>query len=255
VPNVISAFAQENFMKFPLSRIFILLWFGCLFFPIAAKSQKSEKNLNKSAAAASFPQTQSKSESNTKTQNFAFSALETAVIEEINQARSDPQMYVAYLEEYRKYMKDNVLSMPNRQPLVTIEGIAAIDDAISELKKMPKGNSFAVSNGLSKVARQQVGDLQENISLKHFGKDGSGLEKRLMKIGFAGNAASENISYRVDAAREVILNMIIDDGIKSRSHRKNVFSPIFKLFGIACGVASDKTTVCVAEFADSFDER
>jgi len=242
-------------MKFSSGRIFILLWFGCLLFPIAAKAQKIKKNQNKSVAAASFPQAQSKSKSNTETQNTAFSALETAVIEEINQARTEPQKFVAYLEEYRKYMKDNVLSLPNKTPRVTIEGIAAIDDAINDLKKMPKVNPFAVSNGLSKVARQQVGDLQENISLKHFGKDGSGLEKRLMKIGFAGNAASENISYRVDAAREVILNMIIDDGIKSRSHRKNVFSPTFKLFGIACGVATDKTTVCVAEFADSFDER
>ena len=196
-----------------------------------------------------------KNKNNNQNQKYSLSTLEAAVVEEINLARTDPQKYVAYLEEYRKYLTDNVLSLPNRKKMIMIEGAPAVDDAINELKKMAKVKSFEVSFGLSKVARQQVADLGENVKLKHFGKDGSGLEQRLMKIGFAGDAVSENISYRVDTAREVVLNMIIDDGIKSRSHRKNVFSSTFKLLGVACGTASDKTTVCVAEFADSFKER
>jgi uncharacterized protein YkwD len=241
-------------MRISLSRIFILLLFGCAFLPFAAKAQEIKKTPNK-PALASVPQNQSKHESTMESQKISLSELEIAVVEEINQARNDPQKFVSYLEEYRKYMKDNILSLPNKTQRATIEGIMAIDDAINDLKKMSKSNSFEVSNGLSKVARQQVSDLQENVKLKHFGKDGSGLDARLMKFGFVGEAASENISYRVDTAREVILNMIIDDGIKSRSHRKNVFSTAFKVFGIACGTASDKTTVCVAEFADSFNER
>ena len=241
-------------MNVVLCRILILLAFGCVFLPSVAEAQKTGVTKSKSVSK-SVQQIQANSEPKAQTQAFSLSALELAVVEEINQARNDPQKFVTYLEEYRKYMKDNVLSLPNKTKLMTIEGMAAIDDAINDLKKMQKGYSFEVSNGLSKVARQQVADLQENVSLRHFGKDGSGLEKRLMKVGFAGNAASENISYRVDTAREVLLNMIIDDGVKSRSHRKNVFSQTFKLFGIACGTASDKTTVCVAEFADAFKER
>jgi uncharacterized protein YkwD len=97
--------------------------------------------------------------------------------------------------------------------------------------------------------------LQENPKLKHLGKDGSDLPARLLKVGFAGEDIAENISYRVDTPREIVMNMIIDDGYKSRAHRKNIFSTRFKLFGIACGLGQDKKTLCVAEFANSFDER
>ncbi len=135
-----------------------------------------------------------------------------------------------------------------------LQGLPAIDDAICDLR-MTKLKSFDISEGLSKVARRQQTDLQENQKLKHIGKDGSDLERRLLKVGFAGEAVAENISYRVDTALEVVLNMIIDDGIKSRSHRNNIFSQAFNLFGIACGAANDKTTTCVVEFANTFMEK
>jgi len=220
---------------------------GFLFFVFhtTAAAQKTKK-----------PKKKAVSDSVKKTpQNTKFTPLEAAVADEINQARNDPQKVIQYLEEYRKYMKGTILSMPNKIRVQMNEGVSAIDDAISDLKKLAKIDSFEISNGLSKVARQQLTDLQENPKLKHFGKDGSDLEKRLLKVGFAGNPIAENISYQADTAREFVLNMIIDDGYKSRSHRKNIFSKNFKLFGVACGVAIDKTTICVTEFASSFKER
>lgn len=236
------------------ARILFLVGFTYFLFPMMAEAQKASQTKTKPIQKP-VETVKTKPETKSPSQNLALSALELAVVEEINLVRSNPQTYITYLEEYRKYMNDNVLSLPNKTKLVTIEGAAAVDDAISDLKKRTKAAPFELSNGLSKVARRQVSDLQENVALKHFGKDGSDLEMRLMKIGFAGNAASENITYRAETAREVVLNMIIDDGVKSRSHRKNVLSSTFQLFGIACGTASNQKTVCVAEFADSFTER
>lgn len=219
----------------------------CSFFILHSAAAQTTKRSKKNPASNSLNQTQ--------TQDATLSPLESAVIAEINQARNDPQKFIQYLEEYRKYIKGTILSMPNKVRLQMIEGTLAIDDAISDLKKTAKINSFEISNGLSKVARQQLNDLQENPKLKHLGKDGSDLEKRLLKIGFAGNPVAENISYEADAAREVVLNMIIDDGYKSRTHRKNIFSTNLKLLGVACGLANDKTTICVTEFAGSFKEK
>ncbi len=232
-------------MKVYSFRFLILAVFSFLIFQSAAA--QTTKKPNKNSALNSLEKSQK--------QNSTLSPLESAVIAEINQARNDPQKFIAYLEEYRKYLKGTVLSLPSRVKVQMIEGAPAIDDAISDLKKITKINSFEISNGLSKVARQQLTDLQENPNLRHLGKDGSDLEKRLLKVGFAGDAVAENISYQADAAREIVLNMIIDDGYKSRIHRKNLFSTNFKLLGIACGVAIDKTTICVTEFAGSFKEK
>ncbi len=183
------------------------------------------------------------------------SPLEAGVIDEINQARNDPQKYTAYLEEYRQYMKGTILSMPNRVRLQMIEGSPAIEDTINDLKKRNKSNSYEISGGLTRVARMQLADLLENPSLKHVGKDGSTLDIRLLRVGFAGVAVAENISQQVDSAREVLMNMIIDDGYKSRAHRKNIFSQAFKQIGIACGTTNTKNTICVVEFADTFKEK
>jgi len=187
-------------------------------------------------------------------QEVILSAVEDAVIKEINEARNNPQKYLGYLEEYRKFIKGNVLSMPNATPLVMIEGMPAIDDAINDLRKLPKLNDLKNSKGLNRVAKSHLEDLIENPKLGHKGKDGSLLDQRLLRYGLVGLLYAENISYRISVAREVVLAMIVDDGVKSRSHRKNIFNPSFKLFGIACGTAKDNTALCVAEFADDFSE-
>ena len=231
-------------MKAFLSRFLILTTLVCLA-SLTAEAQKT-KLPKKNSLSNAVKQTAAQSN---------LSPLEIAVLTEINLARTDPQKFITYLEEYRKYMKGTILSLPNKIRLQTVEGLLPIDEAIGDLKKLKKINSFEVSGGLSKVARQQLTDLQENPKLKHYGKDGSDLEKRLLKVGFAGTPIAENISYQADTAREIVLNMIIDDGYKSRSHRKNIFSPNFNLLGVACGVAIDRTTLCVTEFAGSFKEK
>ena len=235
-------------MKAHLYKFLILAAFGCLIFPTAAKAQKNKKPIKK-IIADSAPKTKK------PTTNSTLSPLEIAVLVEINQARSDPQKFIPYLEEYRKHLKGSLLELPNRTPMQMIEGLPAVNDAISDIKKMAKVDAYEVSGGLSKVARGQLTDLQENPKLKHLGKDGSDLESRLFKVGFAGMPIAENISYRADTAREIVLNMIIDDGVKSRSHRKNIFSQSFKFFGVACGAAVDKRNLCVIEFASSFKDK
>lgn len=188
-------------------------------------------------------------------QEVILSAVEDAVIKEINEARNNPQKFIGYLEEYRKSLKGNVLHLPNTTPLVTIEGAAAVDDAINDLKKLPKINDLKNSRGLNRVAKNLLEDLIENPKLGHKGKDGTLLDQRLLRYGLVGLVYAENISYRISVAREVVMAMIVDDGVKSRSHRKNIFNPSFKLFGIACGTAKDSTALCVAEFADDFSEK
>lgn len=223
-------------MNFRLSGFLILLLLNVVFFQTDLAAQKTVKPGGDQSSSSS---------------------LENAVVAELNEARTDPQKYIGYLEEYKKHLKGNLLSLPGKTGLVMIEGLPAIEDAIRDLKKVEKLPPFEVSGGLSKVARAQLADLQENQTLKHFGKDGSDLERRLLKVGFPGLHVAENISWRETDAREIVLNMIVDDGFKSRAHRKNVFSTRFKLFGIACGTAAtgDKMMICIAEFADTFKER
>jgi uncharacterized protein YkwD len=47
----------------------------------------------------------------------------------------------------------------------------------------------------------------------------------------------------------VVMNLIIDDGVPDRGHRKNIFSRAFATAGAACGPHSRFGNVCVIDFA------
>lgn len=173
---------------------------------------------------------------------------------EINQARANPQNFISYLESYKKLFKDKTAYYPDGMMLTTSEGITVIDEAIAFLRTLPPLSPYQLSKVLSTAARSQLTDLMENSSLGHFGKDGKTLPQRLVKFGTFGNATSENITYYQIQPRDIVLAMIIDDGVKSRGHRKNVFNSNFKQIGISFGKGQKGENLCVAIFADSFRE-
>ncbi len=49
--------------------------------------------------------------------------------------------------------------------------------------------------------------------------------------------------------REIVLALIIDDGLRSRKHRKNIFNPAFNFAGAAVGFHPQYRTVCSIDFA------
>lgn len=187
-------------------------------------------------------------------QNISPNSVEKAVLNEINTARKNPQIYIGYLEEYRKLFKGNTVYYPNNVSLQTTEGVVAVDDAISYLKTLSKLEPYKFSDGLAKPARTQLTDLMENNSLGHFGKDGSNVPKRLARFGILPLVYAENIVYYVDLPKEIVMTMIIDDGIASRGHRKNLFSRSFRMVGIAYGKGKENEGLCVTVFADFFRE-
>lgn len=187
-------------------------------------------------------------------EKFANSDMEKAVLEELNLARRDPQNYVRYLEEYRKLYKGNTIFNPNFERIETNEGTAAVDEAIAFLKTLSPVESYKFSDGLNKAAAVQLGDLIENSSLGHTSKDGSDLPTRLARFGKATGRNAENIAFYAASPRNIVMRMIIDDGLKTRGHRKNVFSSDLKLVGIAYGKGKSGEGLCVVDFAANFTE-
>ena len=231
------------------------------FLPISASAQKTKsavaKQFNKktpdqeTVAAKTFVPKPSVQKS---TDVYSFSAIEQAVLDEINTARKYPLKYVGYLEEYKKLFKGKIVYLPNAVMMETNEGVVPVDEAIEFLKKTAGLNPYSFSNGLSKSAGFHLKDLMIDSSIGHISKDGSTLQNRLSKFGFVGNVYAENIAHRSDSARDIVLRLIIDDGVKNRSHRNNIFSPNFKVIGIAFGKGTSGEGVCVINFADSFSE-
>lgn len=182
------------------------------------------------------------------------SALEQELLNEINVARTNPQTYITYLEEHKKLFKGKKVDYPDYM-METYEGTAAVDEAIKFLKKQSNLAPLTFSAILSKPAKTQLMDLLENPSLDHTGKDGSNLPKRLANIGVKPTSTTaENIMKDLSDPRQIVMLMIVDDGIKSRQHRKTLFEKSYKQIGVAYGLANNGKGVSVMVFAGTFKE-
>lgn len=239
-------------MRAFLYRISISACIIATVFVSFAEAQKSRAPARKSAAKLQSP---AENDAVPKTNSHRkFSTLENAVVEELNSARSHPQKFVGFLEEYRKATKGNLILLPNRLALRTIEGVSAIDEAIGELKSVSNFKPLELSDRLSDAAQLQLQDLQEDASLGHTGKNGSTLKIRLARFATVEGKAGENICYRGVAGRDVAIIFIIDDNVKSRMHRKNVLNPAYKKIGVACGTGKNNDSICVTVFAESLKD-
>jgi len=74
----------------------------------------------------------------------------------------------------------------------------------------------------------------------------------MARYGKVAGYGGENISYRYETARAIVTSLIIDEGVKGRGHRKNIFNPNFKLAGVATGRHSRYGIMCVTDFATVF---
>ena len=176
-----------------------------------------------------------------------------AVIREMNLARTNPAQYAAFIEDLRSHFRGNILVLPGRTMLRTQEGVGALNEAIHFLRHVQPQAPLSVSPGMCRAAADHCAD-QTNGRMGHGGSDRSNPAGRMNRYGRWGVAWGENISYGKSSARDVVLALIIDDGLRGRKHRKNIFNPAFSVAGAAYGSHARYRSVCSIEFAGSFAE-
>jgi uncharacterized protein YkwD len=177
-----------------------------------------------------------------------------AIIREMNLARQNPALYASYVEEMRSHLNGRILLRPGRANLVTKEGMHAIDDAVRFLRSVQPLQPLTLSPGMCRGAADHCAD-QAGGSMGHSGRDGSNPGGRISRYGTWSLSWGENVAYGKTTARDVVLALIIDDGVRSRGHRKNIFNPNFNCAGAAYGPHALYRSVCTTDFAGGFAER
>ena len=77
---------------------------------------------------------------------------------------------------------------------------------------------------------------------------------RLNRYGRWNGRLGENISYGWSDAREIVMQLIVDDGTPGRDHRKTLLDPGFRKVGVACGRHAKYRAMCVLTFAYDYQE-
>lgn len=181
--------------------------------------------------------------------------LEIEIVKELNLARTNPKQYAEYLKEYRKYYNGEYLKFPETVPIITNEGVKAVDEAINALLSYKPMQPLKISKGMSLAAKDHINDLGPKGGIGHTGSDGKSPFDRMNRYGKWDIYAGENIDYGFNNARYIVIHLIIDDGVPSRGHRKNIFESKFNVVGVSFGSHKIYGYMCVMTFAGKYTEK
>jgi uncharacterized protein YkwD len=184
-----------------------------------------------------------------------WSRLARDVAAETNLLRRDPASYVRYLEALLPRFDGFVLERPGRAFLRTEEGATAVREAIAALRAARPVEPLQWSPGLARAASDHVRDQGPSGGTEHEGTDGSDPAGRIERYGQWRGAVAENIAFGENPAREVVLQLLIDDGVPARGHREALLDPEWSVSGVACGRHRDYGQMCVMDYAVGFEER
>ena len=182
------------------------------------------------------------------------SASGRAVIREMNLARQNPGLYATFVQELRSRMNGNLLVLPGQTRIRTKEGTGAVDEAIRFLQSAQPLPPLTFSAGMSRAAADHCAD-QASGGFGHEGRDRSHAGQRIARYGSVMGGWAENISYGKSSARDVVLALIIDDGLPARKHRHTIFNPNYNVAGAAVGPHARFRTMCSMDFAGGYAER
>lgn len=196
------------------------------------------------------------SELNTAASANYLSSFEKEIIFEINKLRSNPSKYASdYLVPLQNRYKRNFLYYPGDKPLKTKEGVKALKECINELKRHKTMPIVFPRKGLHLSARDHVIDQSQSGRTGHLGGDRSRIKDRIERYGVWKTRIAENIAYGGISAQQVVIYLLIDDGIRDRGHRKNLLDPDFNFIGVATGSHPEYKNMCVMNFAGLYKNR
>jgi hypothetical protein len=183
-----------------------------------------------------------------------WSRLAREIHTETNLLRRDPPAYARHLERLLPRFEGKLLRRPGRPLLRTDEGPAAVREAIAALKARRAVPQLRWSPGLAAAAADHVRDQGPTGGLEHRGTDQSDPTRRASRYGRWIRGLAENIAYGENPAREVVIQLLIDDGVPDRGHRNNMLDGDWSTEGIACGPHRRYGQMCVMDFAVRYAE-
>jgi uncharacterized protein YkwD len=178
--------------------------------------------------------------------------LEQEVILELNKVRSNPKRFAEeYLEELLPAFSGKLYTYPGQEPVMTKEGIQPLKECIQVLKNTAPMAILYPAEGLAKASRMLAND-QQSGGIGHIARNGSTPRKRIEKYGEWNICSAEDITYGSFEARQIVIALLIDDGIPNRGHRKNVLNPCSHFAGVASGKHSGYRMMCVIDYAGEY---
>ncbi|OQS00341.1 hypothetical protein THRCLA_06000 [Thraustotheca clavata] len=185
--------------------------------------------------------------------NSNSNSIAVDIAAEINTLRTNPKIYIGYCEEMLKNFEGKILTIPSEGiRLQTEEGGSAVEDCIAYLKQESPIHELALIDNLSKAAQDHANDLGENGTVSHTGQDGSSMVQRLDRYGEWKGSVGELLAFGLTKPRNIVLQLLIDDGVPTRDDRLSLLDNKFTTIGIGVNQHKFQKSVCVLDLSGGF---
>jgi uncharacterized protein YkwD len=162
---------------------------------------------------------------------------ETALLQLINEARTNP----------KKFLQEKALPYIVEAEEDTVKN-KYVSSLLSELRRQNRLVPLQQDIYLHNEAHAFAADMGKTGNVGHSSPKLGSFEKRLKK--YSNKAVGENCDYGSDDPLEILMNLLIDDGIPGVGHRKNLLSPRYRWIGIGIEPHKGYEWNCVMDFCD-----
>lgn len=184
-----------------------------------------------------------------------FQELIQEIYDEISQLRENPKYFAKKLErEFDNYKTNNARHRPGTVPVLTREGLKAVKEAHEELENIDSLPPLQWSEGLATAALSHCNDTGPLGIVGHIGSKETTLQQRIERNGKWSESIAEALDYGSVSGFEVVMSLLVDDGLTTRPHRKALLNPNYSKVGVGASPHSEFKTVACVLFAVSYDD-
>ena len=186
-----------------------------------------------------------------------FNLIQMSLYEKLNKLRQNPKSYIPLIEaEMKSLKKNNILKRKDSNlQIQTIEGKEAYEDAILFLKQQKPVPALKKENKLSYAAQDLVKDIGERGVVTHEDKEGQYTSERIEKYCEWDFCANEVIEVSSKNPQDILISLLVDDGVRNRADRMALFNEIYNYVGISCGPHIEYEIVTVFVFVGGIRQK
>ncbi len=171
-----------------------------------------------------------------------------------NMVRTNPPKFAElYVKEVAGFFQGRNLVYPTEMPVITKEGKSAAVQLYKELQKTKPVGILFPSHGMSAASRKHAYDQAKSGKVGHGRRNET--NKRLSEFGTWQVCMGENIAYGFESGHRALIALLIDDGVRSRGHRKNILKKEYNRIGVGSAAHKKYRWSFVVTYACDYVEK
>lgn len=149
----------------------------------------------------------------------------------------------------RKFIKTFVLPHVGRQRNTYINSL------IRDLNRTKNKKMYLPNQKLYQAAQYHANDMGKTGKMAHSSSNGTSFSKRIYKFYSRAGAIAENCGYGNKNALGFVMQLLIDEGVPSLGHRKNILADNYKSIGVSIRPHKKWGANCVQDFSSTLPEK